>query len=128
MRLAQLAFREPMIANIGLFLIGALFVAWAAALVALPILTLTGMLLRRNADAARPVNLVAFGMAVGCAVFILSTAVGSRFSDLRLDTHQAAFAWAVVVGSLVLSVPCALIAARFAAVARQELERAGRRG
>lgn len=117
-----------MIANVGLFLIGALFVAWGAALFALPIVTLTGVLLRRNADAARAVNLVAFGMAVGCAVFVLSSAIASRFSNLRLDTHQAAFACAVAVGALALSVPCALIAARFAAIARQDLERVGRRG
>lgn len=115
------------LATVGLILIAALFLAWAAALVALPFMTVTGLLLRRNAEAARLVNVVVFGMAVGCAVFIASGALVSRFTELRLTDNQAVFAWLIVTSSLALSVPCALLAARTAVLARRDLERAADR-
>lgn len=115
------------LATIGLILIAALFLAWGAALVALPFLTVTGLLLRHNAEAARLVNLVVFGLAVGCSAFIASGALVSRFTELRLTDNQAIFAWLVLISSLALSLPCALLAARSAVLARRELERAAAR-
>ena len=97
------------LATVGLILIAALYLAWGAALVALPFLTVTGQLLRSNAEAARLVNVLVFGMAVGCSVFIASGALVSQFTELRLSDNQANFAWLIVISSLALSVPCALL-------------------
>jgi hypothetical protein len=112
-----------MFANTGVFLVNALFVFWLATLLALPLVTVVGLVVGNHRPrAGRIIDLTAFGMAVAGAMYIVSAQAVSRLLGVPNDPGEAIGGQVLLIGALALSVPCGLIAARAAVVARRDSE------
>lgn len=98
-----------------------LFIAWLAMLVALPFVTVAGLAsLTSHSEHARIVNLTAFGVGVGCAVFIVTNEVATEWLGVQRESAESVGASMLVMATLIVSIPCALLAARGAVVARRQ--------
>src|SRR5438445_708291 len=96
-----------------------LYFAWLLTLAMLPVVTSAALLYRHRASAvARKVNTIALSMAVWCVVFPISSEFTIRWTETPTKPAESIGGTALTLLSLMISIPCGIIASRARAVLR----------